>query len=103
MNEELRAELARMEGEISSLASDCDLALQDANAVRSYLAHNELGVALEYLCDTLIETEAEITEGQCRRILDAAKALGMLAREPTEWSQRMETLLGRVTFRARPS
>jgi hypothetical protein len=97
MNEELQKELARLEGDISGLAVECDLALQDAAVIRSYLEHKEIGVALEHLCDTLIETDAAITEAQCRRILDAAKALGMVQREPREWSQRMETLLTRVT------
>jgi hypothetical protein len=96
MNEPLQAELTRMEAELSSLIADCDLPLQDANAVRAYLDHKELGVALETLCDTLIETEATITEAQCRRILEAARAIGMLKREPQAWSQRMETLLGQV-------
>jgi hypothetical protein len=96
VSEELRAELARMEAEISALVADCDLPIQDANSVRAYLDHHELGVALELLCDTLIETGAQITEGQCRRILDAAKVLGMIKRAPQEWSERMETLLARV-------
>jgi len=96
MNELLQAELARLETEISALIADCDLPIQDANAVRAYLEHKELGVALETLCDTLIETEAQITEAQCRRVLDAAKAMGMLKREPKEWSERMEALLARV-------
>lgn len=96
MNEQLEAELARLETEISALIADCDLPIQDANAVRAYLEHKELGVALETLCDTLIETEAHITEAQCRRILEVAKAMGMLKREPKEWSERMETLLTRV-------
>lgn len=90
------AERAKIGTEISSLAADCDLALQDAGTVREYLAHDELGVALEYLCDTLIETDAPVTESQLRRILDSAKALGMLTREPAEWKQRLETLIGRV-------
>lgn len=96
MSEPLRAELARLEAELSALIADCDLPLQDAAAIREYLEHQELGVALETLCDTLIETETPITESQCRRILDAAKAMGMLKREPAEWSRRMETLLSRV-------
>jgi hypothetical protein len=96
MNEQLRAEQARLEAEISALVTECDLALQDANAIRAYLEHDELGVALEQLCDTLIETDAQLTEGQCRRILEAAKAMGMLKREPKEWSLRMETLVRRV-------
>lgn len=96
MSDELRAELARLEAEISALATECDLALQDAGVVRTYLEHNDVGVALEHLCDILIETDAGITEGQCRRILDAAKALGMIKRDPKEWSQRMEALLARV-------
>jgi hypothetical protein len=97
MTDELAAQLKRMAAEISALAADCDLPLQDADAVREYLAHDELGVALELLCDTLIETEAPITESQCRRILDAAKALGMLQREPKAWKIRLETLLTRIT------
>jgi hypothetical protein len=96
MNEQLQVELTRLEAEISALVTDCDLPLQDANAVRAYLDHKEVGAALEALCDTLIETETPITEAQCRRILEAAKALGMVKREPREWSQRMETLLARV-------
>lgn len=96
MNENLRAELARLGAGISALAAECDLPLQDAGAVRAYLEHGELGVALETLCDTLIETGASITERQCRRILDTARALGMLDREPKEWSGRMETLLTRI-------
>lgn len=96
MNEQLQAELARLEQDLSTLIADCDLAIQDANAVRAYLEHKELGVALETLCDTLIETGAPVTEAQCRRILDAAKAMGMLKREPREWSVRLETLLARV-------
>lgn len=96
MSEQLRAERARLEAEISALAAECDLPLQDAGVVRAYLAHDDLGVALEHLCDILIETQADITEGHCRRILDAAKALGMIKRDPREWSQRMESLLARV-------
>jgi hypothetical protein len=96
MNEQLQAELVRLETEIDALINDCDLPLQDGNAVRGYLEHKELGMALETLCDTLIEAETQITEAQCRRILEAAKALGMLKREPKEWSQRMETLVARV-------
>lgn len=96
MNEDLRQQLARIEAEISALAAECDLALQDAGTVRAYLAHDEVGVALEHLCDILIETDAAITEAQCRRILDAAKALGMLTRDPKAWSERMETLLTRI-------
>lgn len=95
--EQLQAEHARLAAEIAALVVDCDLALQDANVARSYIEHEDLGVALEYLCDTLIETDTHITEAQCRRILEAAKALGLLKREPQEWSQRMETLLGNVT------
>lgn len=95
-NGPLQAERARLETELSALITDCDLPIQDANAVRAYLDHSELGVALETLCDTLIETEAPVTESQCRRVLEAAKALGMLKREPGAWSQRMETLLARV-------
>src|SRR5688572_24533761 len=96
MNEELRAELSRLSAEISALATECDLPLQDAGIVREYLAHDEVGVALEHLCDILIETEAAVTESQCRRILDAAKALGMITREPQAWKERMETLVARV-------
>lgn len=96
MSEHLQAELARLSAEISALVADCDLPLQDATAIRAYLDHQELGVALEALCDTLIETDAAITEAQCRRILDAAKAMGMLKREPQEWARRMETLLTRI-------
>lgn len=88
--------VARMEAEISALASDCDLALQDAAAVRAYLSRQELGVALEFLCDILIETDVRISEAQCRRILDAAKALGMVQRDPADWKQRLETLLTRI-------
>jgi hypothetical protein len=93
---QLQAELTRLEEEISALITECDLSIQDANAVRAYLEHKELGVALETLCDTLIETELPITEVQCRRLLEAAKALGMLKREPQQWSLRMEALLARV-------
>lgn len=96
MTEPLQAELRRLEAELSALITDCDLPLQDAAAIRAYLDHQELGVALETLCDTLIETEAQITEAQCRRVLEAAKALGMLKRAPQEWSQRMQALLARV-------
>jgi hypothetical protein len=96
MSEELRAERARLVAEISALVAECDLALQDAGVVRAYLDHDEMGVALEHLCDILIETETDITEGQCRRILEVAKALGMIKRDPQEWSQRMEALLARV-------
>lgn len=96
MSEALRAESARLQAEISALAAECDLALQDAGIVRAYLDHDELGVALEHLADLLIETQADITEGQCRRILEAAKALGMIKRDPRDWSQRMEALLARV-------
>ena len=96
MNEQLQAELARMAAGISALCAECDLPLQDAAIVREYLDHSEPGVALEHLCDTLIETDAPVTESQCRRILDAAKALGMIAREPQEWKERMETLVSRV-------
>jgi hypothetical protein len=96
MSEQLQAELARLSDEISALVTDCDLPLQDATAIRAYLEHQELGVALETLCDTLIETDATISETQCRRILEAAKAMGMLKREPQEWARRMETLLTRV-------
>lgn len=92
----LRAEMARMESEISALVSECDLPLQDANAVRAYLEHEELGVALEALCDTLIESEATLSESQLRRLLDAARTMGMLTREPRAWSERMETLLSRT-------
>lgn len=94
--EQLRAAHARVAAEIAALVVECDLAVQDANVARSYLEHEEFGVALEYLCDTLIETDAPITEAQCRRVLESAKALGLLKREPQEWSQRMETLLGNV-------
>ena len=96
MSEQLQAQMAQLGGEISALVADCDLPLQDASAIRAYLEHQEFGVALETLCDTLIETDASITESQCRRILDAAKAMGMLKREPKEWSRRMETLLTRI-------
>lgn len=96
MNEQLQIELARLETEIATLITETDLPIQDANTVRGYLEHKEVGAALETLCDTLIETEAQITESQCRRILEAAKALGMLKREPKEWAQRMETLVARV-------
>lgn len=96
MSEELRAAQAQVAAEISALAVECDVALQDAGAIRGDLARGELGVALEHLCDTLIETQAPITEQQCRRILDTAKALGMLKRAPREWSERMETLLHQV-------
>ena len=96
MNEQLQAQMAQLGAEISALVAECDLPLQDANAIRAYLDHQELGVALETLCDTLIETDASITESQCRRILDAAKAMGMLKREPKEWSRRMEILLTRI-------
>jgi ATP/maltotriose-dependent transcriptional regulator MalT len=95
-NLDLQAELARLAAEISALAAECDLPLQDARIVRDYLDHDEPGMALEHLCDTLIDAEAPVTEGQCRRILDAAKALGMVAREPQEWKLRMETLVSRV-------
>lgn len=93
---QLLAEMARMEAELSALVTDCDLPLQDANAIRAYLEHKELGVALEALCDTLVESESAVTETQLRRILDAAKAMGMLTREPKAWSERMETLLSRT-------
>lgn len=96
MSEKQRAELARLAADISALIADCDLPLQDGGAIRAYLDRDQLGVALETLCDTLIDTEAPITESQCRRILDAARAMGMLRREPREWSRRMETLLTRV-------
>jgi hypothetical protein len=96
MNEQLQIELARLETEIAALITEADLPLQDAAPIREYLEHKEVGAALEVLCDTLIETEAQITESQCRRILDAAKALGMLKREPKEWSERMQTLVARV-------
>lgn len=96
MSDPLQAELARLAAEISALVTDCDLPLQDASAIRAYLDHRELGIALETLCDTLIESDATITEQQCRRILDAARAMGMLEREPKEWSRRMETLLTRI-------
>jgi hypothetical protein len=96
VNEPLQAEVARLEAEIAALITDCDLPLQDAGAVRTYLEHKELSVALEALCDLLIEAETPITETQCRRILEVAKAMGMLKREPKEWSARMETLLSRV-------
>lgn len=93
---QLQAEMARVEAEISSLVADCDLPLQDASAVRAYLEHKELGVALEALCDTLIATASDITESQLRRILDTAKAMGMVTREPKEWAERLETLLSRT-------
>lgn len=95
-NDELRAQLARMGAEIAALAAECDLALQDASVVREYVERDEPGVALEQLCDVLIETDARITEGQCRRILDAAKALGMIQRDPQDWKLRMEALLTRI-------
>ena len=96
MNQDLQAEQARLATEISALAAECDLPLQDARIVREYLEHDALGVGLEHLCDTLIDADAPVTESQCRRILDAAKALGMVAREPGAWKQRMETLVARV-------
>lgn len=96
MTPQLQAELARLAADISALVAECDLPLQDATIVRDYLDHDEPGIALEHVCDTLIETDAPVTEQQCRRILDAAKALGMVAREPKEWKQRMETLVARV-------
>jgi len=96
MNDKLRAEQARLEAAIAALVTECDLAVQDANAVRELLEHGELGVALEELCNLLIETQADITEDQCRRILDAAKAMGMIQREPQEWKERLERLLLQV-------
>lgn len=96
MNEKLRAEQARLEAAIAALATECDLAVQDGNAIRELLQHGELGVALEQLCDLLIETQADITEDQCRRVLDAAKAMGMIQREPREWKERLERLLLQV-------
>ena len=92
----MKTESARIEAAIASLLTDCDLPLQDATIVREYLGNEEYGIALEYLCDTLIDTEASITEDQCRRVLDTAKALGLTQREPRQWSERLETLLARV-------
>ena len=96
MNQKLDAERARQRAELSALLVDLDLPLQDASAIREYLEHDDLGVALEEIVDALIVMEAPITEAQCRRILEAAKAMGMLKREPKEWASRMETLLHRV-------
>ena len=96
MNEKLEVERARQRAELSSLLLDFDLPLQDASAIREYLDHDDLGVALEEIVDAVIDSGMSITEQQCRRVLDAAKAMGMLTREPKEWSWRMETLLQRV-------
>lgn len=95
-NEKLEAERARQRSELSALLVEFDLPLQDASAIREFLEHDDLGVALEEIVDAVIDSEAGITEQQCRRVLDAAKAMGMLKREPQEWSRRMETLLSRV-------
>ena len=53
------------------------LSSEDRRAIFEYLQHNELGLALEHLCDTLVEEGMRVTEGQYQRLARQFERTGL--------------------------
>lgn len=53
------------------------LSLEDVSLMKQFLSHEEVGLALEYICDKLIENGTIIPESLARKILIASSNLGL--------------------------
>jgi GAF domain-containing protein len=76
-SDELRASWQRSERYLAEAVAQQDLA-SDARAMAlDFIAHNQFGVAFEYLTSVLAETDAELTELVRRALARAASEMSL--------------------------
>jgi hypothetical protein len=91
-NAERDASYSEVEAEIRSILSAIshEVSPSDQHQILEYLNHNELGVALEHLCDTLIEDATWLRDREFSRISSLFERMEMTP------SDRLKTLASRV-------
>jgi hypothetical protein len=88
---EKHASFTEVETRISNLVDDLgeDLPLRDRDIVKGYLKYNELGVALEHLCDALLAEDRTVSESQYSEIARLFKKMKM---DPTGRLKHLDPL-----------